>query len=58
MARYDHLPLVKLPERLERRKKPGFGAQPVREDRAAHTHKLRADLNGAIALQQASGPRH
>jgi hypothetical protein len=53
MARYDHLPLVKLPERLERRKKPGFGSAPVREDKVAHTQKLRADLNGAVALQRA-----
>ena len=52
MARYDHLPLVKLPQRLERRKKLGFGSAPVREDKPAHTEKLRADLNSAIALQQ------
>ena len=51
MARYDHLQLVRLPERLERRKKPGFGNAPVR-DGAGHSAKLRTELDAAIVAQQ------
>ena|SRR5208337_509441 len=51
MARYDHLQLVRLPELFERRKRPGFGAQPTR-DLAEHGTRLREELDAAIAAQQ------
>lgn len=51
MARYDHLRLVRLPERLERRKTGGGGRLPDR-DPARHTERLRAELDEAVATQQ------
>lgn len=55
MARYDHLKLVRIKERLERRKKPGFGSAPVRE-RDEHTDRLREELNQAIESQRQRRP--
>ena len=51
MPRYDHLQLVRLPERLERRKHGGGGAAPVR-DVAAHSRTLQTQLDAAVAEQQ------
>jgi len=51
MARYEHLPLFRLPERFERRKRPGIGSPPTR-DRSAHTSILRAELDAAVEAQQ------
>jgi len=51
MARYDHLELVRLPERLERRKNGGGGPPPQRE-REQHTTKLRGELDAATAEQR------
>ncbi|WP_204349509.1 hypothetical protein, partial [Stenotrophomonas maltophilia] len=49
--RYDHLQLLRLPERIERRKHGGGGAAPQR-DVGGHSRKLRAELDTAIAEQQ------
>ncbi|MEY9421833.1 hypothetical protein ABIF69_008275 [Bradyrhizobium japonicum] len=51
MPRYDHLQLLRLPERLERRKHGGGGAAPQR-DVGGHSRKLRAELDTAITEQQ------
>jgi hypothetical protein len=51
VARYDHLQLLRLPELLERRKRPGFGSDPKR-DLAVHSAKLRMELDAAVAAQQ------
>ncbi|TCA83705.1 S8 family peptidase [Rhizobium leguminosarum bv. viciae] len=51
MARYDHLQLVRLPERFERRKHGG-GSPPPNRDLAAHSTKLETELDAAIATQQ------
>jgi hypothetical protein len=51
MARYDHLQLVRLPERFERRKNGGGGPPPER-DLAAHSAKLKGELDAAVAAQQ------
>jgi subtilisin family serine protease len=51
MPRYDHLQLVRLPERLERRKHGGGGRPPPR-DLAAHSTKLRTELDAAVETQQ------
>lgn len=51
MANYAHLKLIRLPEQLERRLKPGFGeAQP--RDKGPHAAKLLADLSAAVTTQQ------
>jgi hypothetical protein len=51
MARYDHLQLVRLPERLERRKVGGSGGAPVR-DPGGHSRKLLTQLDAAVTEQQ------
>lgn len=51
MAHYDHLQLVRLPERFERRKHGGGGPPPTR-DVAAQSTKLRTELDLAVAAQQ------
>lgn len=51
MARYDHLQLVRLPERFERRKIAGGGPAPIR-DPGGHSRKLRTELDAAVAEQQ------
>lgn len=48
---YEHLQLVKLPEKLERRKQPAPVPPPVRNF-AAHSKKIGTELNTAIALQK------
>lgn len=55
MARYDHLRLVRLPEQLERRKRPGFGGAPERA-RPEHSRRLSAELDEAVAVQQRRRP--
>ena len=52
MARYDHLQLIRLPERLERRKSGGGGPPPAR-DIAVHSTRLRAELDAAVLVQRA-----
>lgn len=51
MARYDHLQLVRVAERLERRKHGGGGSPPPR-DRITHSAKLKAELDAAVEAQQ------
>lgn len=51
MARYDHLELIRLPERFERRKHGG-GSTPLPRDRVAHTNKLQRELNAAVDAQK------
>ncbi len=48
MARYDHLRLARLPERLERRKRPGFGSMPPR-DHAVHGARLAREVEDVLA---------
>ncbi|AMB74470.1 S8 family peptidase [Pantoea ananatis] len=38
MAEYEHLRLVKMPQQFERRKKPGFGSAPNRNNQQRITH--------------------
>jgi hypothetical protein len=51
VARYEHLQLLRLPERFERRK-TGGGGRPPQRDPAAHSSRLGAELNQAIETQQ------
>lgn len=51
MARYEHLQLLRLPERFERRKTGGGGRTPAR-DPGAHSGRLRTELDQAVAAQQ------
>lgn len=51
MPRYDHLQLVRLPERLPRRKTGGGGPPPTREP-GGHSRRLSRELDAAITLQQ------
>ena len=53
MPRYEHIQMARLPERLPRRKKPGFGSIPSRES-GAHGARLARELASAIATQQAA----
>lgn len=55
MVHYDHLQLVRLPEQLQRRKKPGFGNAP-QHDRQLHTQRITQELNEAIATQRRRRP--
>lgn len=51
MARYDHLRLVRLPEQMERRRRPGGGSAPAPEPRG-HSLKLKTELDASVAEQQ------
>ncbi|MCT8970694.1 S8 family peptidase [Microbaculum marinisediminis] len=51
MARYEHLQLLRLPERFQRRK-AGGGRPPPPRNPAAHSQRLDAELNLAIETQQ------
>lgn len=51
MARYDHLQLVRLPERLPRRKTGGGGPPPAR-DAGGHSGRLKDELDQTVAIQQ------
>ena len=53
MPRYEHIEMARLPERLPRRKKPGFGVIPTRES-GTHGARLTRELGTAIAVQQAA----
>jgi subtilisin family serine protease len=55
MPYYDHLQLVRLPERLERRRQGG-GHAPVRDDPGSHCRKLHAELDTAVAEQRRRRP--
>lgn len=51
MARLEHLRLVRLPERFERRKRPGFGQITSRQP-GEHSSKLSTELAEAVAQQK------
>lgn len=51
MVRLAHLNLIQLPERLPRRKKPGFGSTHPREYKA-HSKFLELELKAAVNSQQ------
>lgn len=51
MARYDHLQLVRLPERLPRRKTGGGGPPPERNP-GGHSRRLGDELDAAITVQR------
>lgn len=51
MARYDHLQLLRLPERFERRRNGGGGRTPPR-DPVGHSARLGTELDQAIQSQQ------
>ena len=51
MPQYEHLQLIRLPERMERRRRPGFGANPAR-NREGHGQQISAQLTEAIQTQQ------
>jgi hypothetical protein len=51
MPRYDHLVLERLPDRLERRKRPGFGSAPKRDSRA-QADRVSRELDAAIEVQR------
>lgn len=51
MPQHDHLRLVRLPEQLERRKRPGGGSAPAR-DPGEHSGRLQAELTAAVEEQQ------
>ena len=51
MARYDHLQLVRLPERLPRRKTGGGGPPPQREP-GGHSRRLGEELDQAVEVQR------
>lgn len=55
MPSLTHLKLVRLPEQLERRKKPGFG-RPYAREKSTHTAKLETQLNAAIQVQKQRRP--
>ncbi|HBR6775821.1 S8 family peptidase [Klebsiella pneumoniae] len=51
MAEYEHLRLVKMPQQFERRKKPGFGSAPSRNNQQRITHgtSLITQLDSTVA---------
>lgn len=51
MARYDHLQLVRLPERMPRRKTGGGGPPPERNP-GGHSQRLGQELDQAVSVQQ------
>lgn len=51
MARYDHLQLIRLPERMPRRKLGGGGPPPAREP-GGHSRRLTTELDQAVAVQR------
>jgi len=51
MARLEHLMLVRLPERFERRKRPGF-SKPSARIPDQHASKLTSELGEAVAQQK------
>jgi hypothetical protein len=51
VAQYDHLQLVRLPERMPRRKTGGGGPPPARNP-GAHSERLGQELDQAVAVQQ------
>jgi hypothetical protein len=51
VARYDHLQLLRLPERLPRRKNGGGGPPPQRNPRG-HSDRLGQELGQAVATQR------
>lgn len=55
MPRYDHLQLVRLPQRFERRRHGGGGPPPPREP-VIHSTKLRTELDVAVDIQQRRRP--
>lgn len=51
MARYDHLQLLRLPERMPRRKNGGGGPPPQRNPRG-HSERLGQELEQAVTAQR------
>ena len=51
VSRYEHLQLVRLPERFERRRTGGGGRGPQRNP-GEHSARLRTELEQAVATQQ------
>lgn len=51
MARYDHLQLLRLPERMPRRKNGGGGPPPQRDPRS-HSDRLGQELDQAVTAQR------
>lgn len=51
MARYDHLQLLRLPERFERRRQGG-GRAPIRDDPGGHSRRLGNELDQVVQTQQ------
>lgn len=51
MARYDHLQLLRLPERMPRRKNGGGGPPPQRDPRG-HSDRLGQELELAVTVQR------
>lgn len=51
MAEYEHLRLVKIPQQLERRKKPGYGSAPKRnsQERTTHGTSLIHQIDSTVA---------
>ncbi|EOA3227028.1 S8 family peptidase [Escherichia coli] len=51
MAEYEHLRLVKIPQQLERRKKPGYGSAPKRnsQERTIHGTSLIHQIDSTVA---------
>lgn len=51
MAEYEHLRLVKMPQQFERRKKPGFGSAPSRnnQQRVTHGTSLISQLDSTVS---------
>lgn len=51
MPRYEHLRIVRLPDTLERRKRPGFGTRPDR-DSAAHGTTISNQIDAVVTAHQ------
>ncbi|MEQ1617706.1 MAG: S8 family peptidase [Terricaulis sp.] len=55
MAQYEHLSLTRLPERMERRRQPGFGSAPPR-DPGVHGPRLAREVDVVLADHRRTRP--
>lgn len=55
MAQYEHLRLARLPERMERRRRPGFGSTPPR-DPSVHGSRLAREVEAVLADHRRARP--